>query len=292
MPPIMMNKKYGHTVSVIQGTNKIVACSKSDWSMVKEGSFIVIDQDENYYKVSEKRQFSLNKEVVLLNSTRLKTTGHTGTDLSLDDSISFVNNEYFISNVVVSEGGKNYAKGQVLTLDGGVCKFNTIDGIDVPAEFEVEEVGEDGEVTDIKIKNAGIYVELSTQIYKCTGGTGEGVELSINSSLSDNRSLEERTITDIQYKDGYTEIHINQALPPKTKSGNISVKKWEILLDSEYLSHSKYNAAYEIIKDFTPHLKMPIIRGDLSSGHLLYNESITLLDKKIKELEEKIDELT
>jgi uncharacterized protein YuzE len=292
MPPIMMNKKYGHTVSVIQGTNKVVACSKADWSMVKDGSFIVIDQDENYYKVAGKRKFSINKEVVLLNSTRLKVAGHTGTDLSMEDTISFVSNEYFISSVTISEGGKNYEEGQILTLEGGSCKFNSIDGIDVPAKFEVEEVGENGEVINIKIENAGMYVELPTKKYNCTGGTGEGMELSVNSNLSESRSLEERTVVDIQHRKGSTEIHINQALPPKTKSGNISIKKWEISLDSEYLSHSKYNAPYEIIKDFTPHLKLPIIRGDLSSGHILYNESIALLDKKIKELEEKIDDLT
>ena len=84
MPPIMLRKKYGYTISATKGSNKIIACSKADWSPVKTGSFIVVGNDDHFYKIVDKNQFSFSKEVfVLPSSDQLKVNG-TDVNLSIN----------------------------------------------------------------------------------------------------------------------------------------------------------------------------------------------------------------
>ena len=115
--------------------------------------------------------------------------------------------------------------------------------------------------------------------------------VSVISSLMNNRPIEDRTIAGIELLTNGTLIMLNHPLPPRVMSGEIKAEKWEVTLHTDYMSESKYNVDYDIVKDFTPNYDLPLLRGDLASNHLLHNEAMAIIDKKIKELEEKIDSL-
>jgi hypothetical protein len=293
MPPIMLRKKYGYTISATKGSNKIIACSKADWSPVKTGSFIVVGNDDHFYKIVDKNQFSFSKEVfVLPSSDQLKVNG-TDVNLSINDAISFTSNEYKISEVSIEEGegGSGYKKGDLLIPSGGVYKFYSIDGVDRKAELEVTSVGPGGEITHVKIKSGGAYSIPVEENSDFTGGSGEGAKLSFISSPKGTKIIEERTITNTKEEEGCTILYLDHPIPPRVKTGTITVKKWEISLATSYSGETKIDINYEILKDFTPNLELPLIRGDINSGYLLYNESISILDEKITELENRIKEL-
>ena len=140
------------------------------------------------------------------------------------------------------------------------------------------------------------FIDDST--LKIEGHTGYNVMIDDLVSFTDVRQEgditipEERTVSSIEHKEDHTIIRLSHPLPPHTTSGTITVKKWEAILDSEYLGDSRNDASYEIVKDFTPNLDLPLIKGEIISSSLLYNESMVILDKKIQEIEGKLDKLT
>lgn len=158
MPPIAIRKKYGHTVSAVNGSNKIIACSKIDWSPVKLGSLIVIEGAHDFYKIIKKEKTSYIKEVEVLNNNQFKIQGHTGNNLSNNDSISFTNNEYEAAPVFsVLNGGSGYSEGDLLSPEGGICRYNSIDSIDTPTKLEVRTVDDNGSIEAVSIEEKGIY---------------------------------------------------------------------------------------------------------------------------------------
>ena len=288
MPPITINKKYGYTASVINGSNKVIACSKADWNSVRDGSFIILDTDNNFYKVIAKKKFIYQKDVTVLNNLQLKISEPVGAMISLDDDVSFSYSEHSIISVSVKEGGEGYSAGDILRPEGGIYKYNSIDQIDAPAQIEVESVGDDGNIISAKLINGGLYSSPPAEVCPVASELGSGASFNIISKAADIASVEDRTVESIDFNENDTVLHLNHPLPPRLTSGIMKVEKWEITLDNDYANQSKYSAPYEIIKDFTPHNNIPLMRKDLSSSYIMYNEAMAIIDQRLKDIEDKL----
>lgn len=283
--PIIVKKKYGYTASVDQGSNKIIACSKANWAAVRDGSFITIDADEVFYKVISKKKFIYKKDVTVLNQSQLKLNTNAGALLSVDDDISFTCNEYYVSLVTIAQGGQGYEAGDIITPQGGICKYNSIDEIDIPAQITVDEVGENGEILSLSLTTAGAYTVPPLANCGVVSDLGEGASINVTCKASDLLTVEDRTITLIEHESNHTILHLNHPLPPKSGNGEIKTEKWELTINIDYPTASKYSVNYEITKDFTPHNDIPLIHGDMSSSHLVYNEAMAIIDQRLKDLE-------
>jgi len=286
---IMIRKKYGYTVSVTNGSRRVIACSKADWGPLKDGSLIVISGDNDFYRVYHKKQFLYTKEVEVNDPNKLTMKEHSESAISIDDTISFMSNEYEVISSKVKEVGQNYKAGDILIPENINYKFNSIDEVDDQARIEVESVDENGAIQSAKLISKGLYVSPDVKSTKAIGGSGTGAKLETQFVQSHNKRIEERTISLLDHKENGTVIHLSHPLPPTVASGIISVTKWEAMLDSPYLGQTKPDVDYEIIKDFTPNTSLPLLKGDLASSPLVYNEAMVLLDKKIKDLESKND---
>jgi|LULG01.1.fsa_nt_gb hypothetical protein len=291
MPPITVRKKYGYTASVIQGSDKITACAKADWSNIRDNSFILIDGDKVFYQIIDKRKYTYKTSVSVVNDTQIKIHDNVGTTLGTDDDISFRSPEYNVSTVNVNDGGDGYVIGDILKPEGGVCKYNSLDEIDITAEFEVTEVNNSGKVLSLKLVNEGKYNIAPSDSCALWGGSGSGASCTISTSLSNTISSEERGVSLVELSDNETIIHLNHPLPPKIESGEIEVNKWELTINRNYVGESKLSAGYDIIKDFTPNLDLPLLHKEIIMSHLLYNESVIKIDEKIKNLENEIESL-
>jgi hypothetical protein len=291
---VMIRKKFGYTVSVVNGSKRITACSKADWIPIKDGSFIIIDGDNEYYRLSHKKQFLYVKEARVDSANKLVIDGIAESgSISANDSLEFTANEYQITKVDVADGGTDYVVGDIISCAGPLSKLNSSDDTQEHARVEVKSITENGSIESIELISNGTYIAASEEgdIFNIKDGSGSGASLSSRYTLSANKPIEERSISGIERKDNKTIIYLSYPLPISMISGNVSVKKWEAVLDSPYLGVTKAGASYEIIKDFTPNLDLPLIKGELASTPLLYNESMVLIDKKIKELEEQIESL-
>jgi len=287
MPPITINKKYGYTASVLNDSNKVIACSKADWNAVRDGSFIIMNADTNFYKVIGKKKFIYQKEAVVLNSLQIKINEPVGAMISVDDDISFAYSEYSLIDVSVKDSGEGYQVGDVLRPEGGTYKYNSIDQIDSPAQIEVESVGDGGNILSAKLINGGLYSTPPTDVCPVASDLGSGATFNVTSKVSDITSIEDRTVESVDFESDHAVLHLNHPLPPRLTAGNIKVEKWELTLDNNYSNQSKYSTAYEIIKDFTPHNNIPLMRKDLSAGYLMYNEAMAIIDQRLKDLEDK-----
>ena len=283
MAPIAVNKKYGYTASIISGSNSVIACSKADWSAVRDGSFIIMTGDANFYKVVSKKRFIYEKTANVLNSTQLKVNESVGAMISSDDDISFAFKDYTVTAVSISSGGEGYQVGDILRPDSGTHKYNSIDQIDTPAQVKVLEVSGAGEILSVELLSGGLYSEAPDSECGSVSDLGSGALLNVTSEASDTSSIEDRTVVSVEFKDNYTILHLNHPLPPRLNEGNIKVEKWNLTLDKEYVGQSKYSAAYEIIKDFTPHCNLPLMQGGFN--HIMFNEAMALIDQKLKDLE-------
>tara|TARA_Y100000310_G_scaffold343188_2_gene449710 strand:+ start:717 stop:1592 length:876 start_codon:yes stop_codon:yes gene_type:complete len=289
MPPIMKRKKYGYTVSTTQGFNKVTACAKAAWGTLKNGSFIAIDDDDVFYRVINKNKFLYAKNVEVIDGgNKLKINENIGSMLGSDDDLTFTNKEYKITTASISEGGAGYLEGDVLRVEGGVCKYNSLDEIDYPLKLTVTEVDENGSILALELTDGGLYYVTPESSCSTLSGSGSDAVVSLTSELLDVSTIEGRAIIMVELFDDHTIVYLNHALPPRMVSGEIKVEKWELTLDNEYTNENKVNVPYEVIKDFTPNYDLPLIYGNLSSSHLLYNEAMTLIDQKLKALEDRL----
>lgn len=288
MPITTVRKKYGYTTSAIQGNNKIAACARAEWGNIRDNSLILIDGDQIFYQIINKRKFTYKKSVTVLNSNQLKIGENIGTTLGADDDLSFRHQESEIISADINDGGSGYVVGDVLKPEGGICKYNSLDEIDIPAQCKVAEVNDSGEILSIELINGGVYNVSPENSCNALSGTGDGATLSITSSLFDTLSIEQRSITLVELLQNETIIHLNSPLPPKVKNGEIEVDKWELTLNRDYLGDSKFNVGYDVIKDFTPNANLPLLHGDILSSYLLYNEAMIKIDEKIKSIEDQL----
>jgi hypothetical protein len=93
-----------------------------------------------------------------------------------DDLLALVTGISLHEVVSIDDGGSGYVVGDLLTLSGGTSTIAAI--------LEVTEVGGGGEVTAVRIRNAGLYSVAPTDPVAVTGGTGTGAEF--NCDFDDN----------------------------------------------------------------------------------------------------------
>jgi len=288
MPPVMIRKKFGHTASAVKGSNKITACSKVDLSFVENGSFIMLNGDEVFYKVATKNKFIYEQEAEVSDES-LTIASNAGTMLNIDDDISLAYKDYEVSEVQVENGGKGYQEGDVINPQGGACKYNSIDEIDIPAQLEVEEVDSDGAILSLKIVNSGIYSVPPEDDCNAMSGAGSGASLKVATRLLNTSSIETRSISSIELSDDKTVIGLNHPLSPRMQSVSLKVEKWQLTISTEYTGESKFNVGYDIIKDFTPNYNLPLIKSDITASHMVYNEAMAIIDQRIKDIENKLN---
>lgn len=288
MPPILVRKKYGYTASASKGSNRAIASSKADWGAVRDGSFIVMSGDDIFYKIIGKKKFVFQKNVDVISNTQLKIEGAVGAMIGVDDDIEVHFNEHNVISAEIHDAGEGYEIDDILTLEGGICKYNSIDQIDVPAQVKVTEVNEEGGVLSLELVTEGIYSVAPEDFCDVKSDLGTGATLDISSRVSDVVSVEGRTISQLEINENDTIIHLNHPLPPRNLTAAIKVNKWELTLSTEYAGEDKISVNYEIIKDFTPFCNLPLIHGQLSSSHILYNEAMAILDKRLKDIEDKL----
>ena len=283
----MVNKKqFGYTASILKDTNRLIASSQANWASLPEGSYIIFDEDEDFYKVIDKEQFFFIKDFHRVDNDKILVKGDLGVKLTLNDNLTLTFKEYEASSLEIINGGKGFSVGDILTVEGGECKTDVMNDLNSPTEIKITEVNKNGSIIKAELKHPGLYT-LSPE----SGQTLEGAELDIKYSLLDKRTVENRSVANVALtQDGNTLIHLNHPLPTNVKHGKFSVSKWELILNVNYPKSTKINSSYRVISDFTPHLGIPLMKDDTDNYKILFNDAVTKIEKKLIELEEKAKE--
>ena len=274
-----MAKQFGYTASILQDSNKLIASSQADWTTLKDGSLILFEGDQNFYKVIGKEKFFYIKEFEVLSKDEIEVHEDVGIKLTLNDNLALTFKEYEVVSVNILNGGTGFSVGQTLGVKGGIAKFDSSEGIKLSSNLRVTEVNEEGSILSIEVDNGGLYLDVPE-----SSQTIESAELSIDTKISDKRLIETRTISKIESLEDSTVIKLNYELPKNVKKGKLSADKWELILNINYAGKTKINSKYNVITDFTPFLNIPLMNGDPSRYETVFNEAVTKIDEFLSKL--------
>ena len=279
-----MAKQFGYTASILKDTNRLIASSQANWSALRNGSYIIFDDDDEFYKVVDKEEFFYIKEFKVLDSNLILVEGSTDIRLSLNDNVSLTFKEFEAGSVEVIDGGLGFSKGDILEIQSGLFKTSAQDGLPCLTKVSIDKVSDKGKVLSASIISNGIYYEPPVGYPPLRNS----LKIKLDYSLIDKRTIESRAISNIEFDGKGTLIYLNNDLPPHVTAGKISTSKWELVLNINYAGKTKMNSTYRVLVDFTPHLNMPLMRGDLNKNFAVFNEALMKLDSEIKNIKDKL----
>lgn len=196
-----------------------------------------------------------------------------------------------LSILQVRHGGKGYRVGELLSISGGTPSVESLDGTVHKAYLKVEQVDDKGGVQTLSINKQGKYIQTPEQDCELIGGSGNNCLIKVAYKVLEKRALIERTIQKMIRGSSQTIVNFHYPIPKSVTEGKISAQKWEANLTSNYVGETQIGAQYEILRDYTGYLNLPLMARNTNCPELIFNRSLKILDQRIKELEAKLSKL-
>lgn len=273
--------------AIEKDTNRFVSSSKSSWNYISINNFFRAKGDNNFYEVVKVNEFCYNQEFTVLDRNTIKLETDVGANLLIGDEVNLVYSIHeFVTVFSVSSPGSGYKKGDILKLDLADSIKDSYTGEENYTSFTVTEVNETGGITKFNINKKGSYFDEPPEKCFLVGGHGKDASFRCLFQSKISKNLLERDISHIE-RNVPSIITFNISIPEGIKKGNLFVNKWELFVPANH-SESRYDVQYEVIKDFTPNYRLPLLLPNSFSREIIYNRSISILDTKIAELENRI----
>lgn len=285
-------KQFGFSASIHENNNFAISHGDAHWGQIRPNSSIRFGDDDIFYSAIKTEELFYIKDCIVQNGNELIVEDNATINLLHGDTLDISYKEYELFDVSVINGGTNYKQGNLLSVSGGLSPINPVDGLQKISTLSIDEVGSAGQVIKISIKNRGKYTVQPEENSKVNGGFGTGLELKLNYRLCPERAIMEREIESIVHNANNSVIKIVYPLPEGINDAKLSVTKWKLYLDRNYVGKTKLNTNYQIIRDVTPNYGFPLITDGSFSIEKLISRFAMMADSKIKELQDKIDNLS
>lgn len=280
-------KDFNLNASILKGTNEFISTTEEDWSVIRSDSSILFGHDHDYYMVSNVEKFFYIKDFQTIDSKTLMID-ESGINILHFDSLKISYKEAELSSILnIKNGGSNYKEGDKIYLSGGLLSKDILSGKTTPTSFIVTKTN-DGFIIEAKILNKGKYIKLPEEPYVFNSNSGQNVDFQLIFKVIENRAIIEREVEKVEHNSGKSLITLNYSLPEGIINGKISVDKWKGYLTENYKGDDKINSIYKVIRDFTPHLKIPKLSQGNPHHHITFNRAIHTLENEIKALQERI----
>ena len=285
-----MNLKF--SVSVEKNSNRIISSSEDKFVGFGNGSLIKIDGDPVLHTVVSKQSSFYIKDFSSENSKILSIDEDIGINVQKGDILKITYKEYeakFISNIVC--GGSGYVPEVDINVIGGVLSVDVSIGFGQPTILTPSMVNNNGEIIQAGIKLPGKYLTPPENPIKSRSTHGSNAEFDIKYLEVPNRSFVDRTVSDVYVSDGKTFIVLDYSLPPNLSSGKISVEKNILIISENYTGETKKNLFYQIYRDFTPFLNLPLQLKNSLSPEVVYNKSCMIIDSEFFKLKTDLEKI-
>lgn len=285
-------KHPGGTVSVKQNTNRLISSTEADWSHLREGTFVMIGHDRAIYHVGKPEEIMYIKDFEKdIDDYKIRVKGGTEINLMQDDSIKISSKEYELMTVYsIESAGKNFKAGDIVEAESGVAAENKVDGIKQRAALKVTSVNSVGGVVMFDIISRGKYIKPPEKI-SVFSRTGKEITVNAEWREREERKIDEREIAFVEHRDNDTVLHLRYPLPKGVTKGKFSAQKWVAWLTTNYASGTKFQESYEVIRDFTPRLNLPLPPTNHSNPEIIYAKALARLDEHIGKLIDRVEEL-
>lgn len=278
--------------SILNGSDKLVSESHSNWNTIRPGSLIKFSEDESVYVAGQISNSIYIKDFYKGEKNNIiYIKDNSSINLIKGDTLTISYKEYEISAInKLTSAGQNYRNGDTLILDGGVPSFNMVDGLREEGKVKVIEASSNGGILNYSLDNKGKYIEVPAGECKVSGGFGNGAVFDIQYKLIDSRTIIERDIESVEVGD-ITKIILQYDLPATIKEGKLSCNKSVLRLNSIYTGQNKVGASFSIARDFTMNYHWPLPINNSFSLNSIITQVLHLQDRKIRELEDRIKQL-
>ncbi len=294
---MLITKKASlYSISILNGTNKVVGSTHDNFSNLRPGSYIRVNNEDTLYPITQTQSIFYSKPFTNNKNREIIIDDYCGILLQKGDAIKIFYDRFCLDTIVkISECGKGYTEGEIVTAKGGIPSINNMDGQVYPTRFIVNVVNPEGGIVMLsKTTNSedGDYIEQPSGDIELTGGKGgHGAKIVCNYKTINSTLFINRTIREISYNNGKTNIILDYSIDPNISKGILSLEKWEAHLAYNYLGDNKVCVPYETFKDFTPNIGLPLLLKNSRSTELLFNQGMLSIDKEINELKQAIAEL-
>lgn len=285
--------KSNFTISIKQNTNKILSSTEDNFLGINAGNYIKIGNSEILYPISNVNQIFISKKFTIFSSKEICLNEDSGIDIQNNDLLSIIYDEFEIENInEIINTGQEYRIGDELVLIGGESSVNIENGIPNTTKLIVTETFENGRIKQLSIKDYGKYIipPGSNCEFISVNGNGNGLVLNLSYKICSSKNVLKRYVKFIRkdIENNKTYLILDYSLPNNLKNGNLSLSKYEILLSNLYLEETKFNVNYELIKNFTPNCKFPLLLKNSISYDVIFNKAMILIDEEINKLKNEI----
>lgn len=286
-------KQYLYTASVEQGSKKIISTTNSDWSKVVAGSLVRFKDDPLFYFVSKTEKAFIFEKFESIDGRTIRIPAKMEFILSKNDEINITWNEFELSTVSsILSSGANYKENDIIECEGGEPTENKTDGSFNRARFKVTEIDANGQIKRISLESRGQYFSPPNKsACGMIGGAGSGATLDLIFFQREIKGADRKNIQLVNAFESETRVLLDSAIPRALKCGQLTLTKWEAILDKPYEGESKNNAPYELFYEFTPFCKMPMPAKNALGLDLLLKNTQLILDSKIELLSNEVDKL-
>jgi len=290
-------KKFTGQISIKTNSSKGFSNSSADFKQIRTNSQIKFGDDDEFYTVKNVepifyiKPFAVNLTTLRKRTIEIKET--VGFNVLVGDQVTLSFKEFGLAAVMkVITKGKKYKVGEELTVKEGIFSTNMSTGESESPVLRVLKASSSGGVEKVEILNQGKILEPGAKLVTLLGeNAGTGCSILIEYKLLDDRKIIERLVDQKQVVGGNTELILNYAVPKGTKAGKLSLKKWAINLTFPYNGETQISSEFELLRDKTPEFGIPLMSRGSQSKEQVFNAAVKQISKKIKVLEDRIEEL-
>jgi hypothetical protein len=293
---LITQKPSLYHVSVLKDTNKVVGSTYDNFSAIRPGSFIRIENGQVLYPITKTQSIFYSKPFINNKNREIIISDYCGIFIQKGDNIKIFYNRYELDSILsITSAGKGYNEGEIVTISGGVPSVNNIDGQVYPTRLVINIVNPEGGIVSLSKTDSnenGDYINTPVGDLELIGSkNGKNAQIRCQFKIIPSSLSIDRTVREISYQDGKTKIILDYSIDPNITNGNLSLEKWEAHLAYPFIGESRNNVPYEIFKDFTPNLNLPLLLKNSRSNELLYNQGMFLIDAEISSLRKTVEEL-
>lgn len=285
-------KQFGFALNINRDSNTLVSHSESDWSFLRPGDLVTIDDDKIFYEIASRENLFFIQSFDKINDTQIVINGNYEYLFIPDDVINISYKEYELLTIKeILNKGNGYKVNDILNLTGGEVSINVTDNSSQSTLLKVEAVDSHGGITKFSIANRGNYTIFPDKINDLYGGHGQECKISVEDRITESRKMLERQIESVKENESNTIITLNYSLSNSIINGKISCNKWKAYLSANYTGETKRNAEYHVTRDHTPYLKLPLVLKNSGKLEEYYNYTIKKIDQELARQAEEIRKL-
>lgn len=285
-------KEFLYTASVLEGSNKVISNTESNWSKVTPGCYVKFNDDEVLFSVVKSEEIFILKNIELLSIKQFKINEKLGILLERGDMVDISVKQYEMSTVLgINNVGVGYKVGDIVNVEGGSAIVREEDNNYEKTQFEITDVNENGGIVMFSIKNRGKYYDAPAELVELSGGSGSGGKFEVLFSQSAESKIFNRKLILVNNFDKVTTCLIDGNLPFGIKNARLSAKKWQLTLKDNYQLPTKLGVPYEVYRDFTPNLNLLIPAKNSLNTETILREDLFVIDSEIGKLRKKLEDL-